>query len=410
MLPLVRRACVRACALLLLMSCPTRGQAPDARPASPLQRLAQRLADDAVRLARPGPIEVAPIEDRTQSATTTWALDLRALVIRRLAERAARPGEAGGTRVSAILSQTGARLIVSARVEEAPEGRLIDLLSASAELDETWLAVAPAATPDTTQPVEVVSSSRTVPLDEDVLDLAWVDDERLLLLAPESLALYRWVGTSFTLEARRALPEGGPPVRTPGGLLRTTGDGTGVWALTSRAGRAQLFALDGRRLTPREQADALPLARVPTGLRYRFGTNLLEASFPGLGSGPWLAFEPTWPEAAVSADAELLLAGTEGARRTGLRVGAALAPLWDELTAAASAEPPARRDAILLLRVDAAGAREVSRLAVDGAVRALAAARSGDVARLVAGVQEPDGATHLEVFELRRSDLGTELP
>ncbi len=426
MLRAVRRvACAFSLALLGALGPLAAGaQAPAAELASPLPQLAQRLADEIGRLAGSGPIELAPIEDRTSAASGAWAAELHALVAQRLAERLARSPAEARTRVVAILSQAGPRLIVSARVEEAPSGRLIDLLSATAEIDPALLALAPASRSALTPSVEVVLSSRTVPLDERVLDLAWVDGERLLLLSPEALALYRWVGTSLTLESRKLLPAGGPTVRTPGGLLLTSRRDASVWALTSSAGQAQLFAVNGARLLERSQADAVPR------IRFRSGTNLLElegaASPPpdpprssagvnpaaprNLGVGPWLAFEPSWPDGAVSADAELLLAGPDSVRRTGLLVGAALAPLWDGLVAAASADPPAAQDAILLLRIDATGAGEVGRLPVDGAVRALGALPAADGARLVAGVEEPSGAFHLEVFELRRPEAGAELP
>lgn len=392
------------------------GQAP-AQPAPaeapaeplPLMRLAERLAGDVARAAHALPVEVAPIEDRTTTGGS-WAADLHALLAGRLQGRLARPSETPRARVAAILSQAGPRLIVAARVEEVPGGRLLDLVSASEEIDPALLALTPSARVADARPVEVLSSSRTVPLDERVLDLAWSDAEHLLLLSPEALALYRWVGTSFTLESRRLL--GGPAaaVRAPGGLLSLSRRERAVWALTSVAPQATLFGIDGARLVERGRADAVPWARVPRGLRFRFGTNLLEADLPGLGEGAWLAFEPSWPDGAVTRDAELVIAGPEGPRATGVRAGPALAPLWATLVAAASADLPAARDAIVLLRRENASVSEAGRLSVDGAVRALASlARDGGV-RLVAGVEEPGGAFHLEIFDLRRPDDGAEVP
>ena len=387
---------------------PDREPSPEPEP-SPLQRLAERLADDIARVAGARPVELTPIEDRT-SAGGTWAGDLHTLLTGRLHERLARPGEAHRARVTAILSQAGPRLIVAARVEEAPAGRLLDLVSASEEIDPSLLALAPTTRAPQARPVEVASSSRTVPLDERILDLAWADDERLLLLGPEALLLYRWVGTSFTLQSRQALPGPYALVRAPGGLLLPARRERAVWALTSVAGQAALFALDGMRLVERGRADALPWLNTPRGLRFRAGTNLIEAALPGLGTGPLLAFEPTWADAAISAEAELLVAGGDEPQATGVRVGPALAPLWAPLVAAASADPPGARDAILLLRREGASVREVGKLSVDGAVRALGSMVQRDGARLVAAVEEPGGAFHLEVFDLRRPEAGAEVP
>lgn len=391
------------------VAAPTSTPEPPAPEPSPLQRLAERLAGDVARAARDLPVELAPIEDRT-SAGGLWASDLRALLAGRLHDRLARPGETPRARVVAILSQAGPRLIVAARVEELPAGALLDLVSASAEIDPSLLALAPATRVAEARPVEVASSTRTVPLDERILDLAWVDGERLLLLSPGALALYRWVGTSFTLQSRQPLPAPYAPVRAPGGLLLPVPRERAVWALTSVAGQAALFAVDGTQLVERGRADALPWPNTPRGLRFRAGTNLIEATLPGLGGEALLAFEPAWPDAAVSAGAELLMAGDDEPRAAGLRVGPALAPLWAPLVAAASPDPPGVRDEVLLLRREGTSVREVGRLTVDGAVRALGSLPERDGARLVAGVEEPGGAFHLEVFDLRRPEAGAELP
>jgi hypothetical protein len=383
------------------------GQArAQAVPEAPLARLAALLADELTRVAPDAAFELPPLEDRTTSAAGTVAADLRELVARRLDEHA-RPSDRR-VRVAAILSQAGPRLIVSARVEELPAGRLLDVVSVSIEADPARLnlAASPAVAPS--REVEVVSSLRSAPLDDAVLDLAWVGDERLLLLSPGALALYRATAGAFTLESRQELPGPALPVRAPGGLLWPRE--RSVWALSTRAARAALFEHDGSRLREVSQADSLPLPDVPHGLRARAGTNQFDADLPGVGPGPWLAVEPAWPEGAVSAEAELLLAGENGPRRTGLRVGPALAPLWPGLMAAVSADAPGAHDAVLLLRLEGGGAREAGRLAVEGAARALAALTVEGGARLIAAVEEPGGGYHLELFELRRPDAGAELP
>lgn len=385
---------------------PARAQAVSG---SPLVRLADALAEDLERVAPESAFEIAPIEDRA-GASGAWGEDLRALLVDRLRARLATPGRGARARVSAILSQAGPRLIVSARVEALPDGRLIDVVSASTEADPALLELAASPPPAVSRAVEVTATARTPPLDESVLDLAWIDSERLLLLSPQALALYRVADGTLTLESRQVLPAADPPVRTPGGLLWPLRREGAAWALVSGVPQAVLFALDGRRLSERSRADAVPLPRLPAGVRMRPGTNLIDADLPGLGPGPWLAVEPGWPDGAVSAAAELVLADAGGPRPSGVRAGTALAPLWEGVVVATSADPPSARDALLLLRIEGGQAREAGRLSVDGAARALAAWPVADGARLVAALAEPGGTFHLELFELRRPEAGAELP
>ena len=61
-------------------------------------------------------------------------------------------------------------------------------------------------------------------------------------------------------------------------------------------------------------------------------------------------------------------------------------------------EPPGERDRIVLLRDPASPSRAT--VAVDGAVRALAAHRHGATALLAAAVEEPAGGFRLGLFEL----------
>src|SRR5689334_20415914 len=106
--------------------------------------------------------------------------------------------------------------------------------------------------------LELGARARSEPLRGPVLDLALLDDERLLVLLPDTLALYRWSAAVPTLETRQDLP--GPPtsVRHPGGLLLLDSGESSVWVATSVAAQAVLFEIEGTRLVERARAGALP--------------------------------------------------------------------------------------------------------------------------------------------------------
>jgi len=281
----------------------------------------------------------------------------------------------------------------------APRGRIAVVFG----LLQLWGAAprvmaAPAASPAPPAAVDVLSSSRTPPLDGPVLDLAFLDDDRLVVLGPEGVALYRWDAAGLAVESRRPFPGPLLTVRSPGGLLRVAESERAFWALTSRSDRAQLFAFEDRRLVERQEAAALPWPGCPGGLRYRPGTNLIEGTIAGAPAGPYLGLDDTAPEVAV---------GPEGTVRTaagdGPPTGPALAALWPGTVAASSARPPGEDDAVLIVSVGGTEApRVLESLHVEGAVRALAARGRGASVRVVAAVEEPDRAFRLLVLDLAR--------
>ena len=366
-----------------------------------LVRLAEGFADEIVRAARGRPVEVAVPEDRTGRGAAV-ALDLRALVLDRLQGRATVTESGPRLRLVSVLAETGTGLVVSARVVEEPGERLVDLLSVSVPADESVLTVAPVRPRSGPAAIDVVSTGRTPPLEEPVLDLAFFGDERLVVLGPESVTLYAWDGAGLSLMSRRPLPGPLETVRLPGGLLRVAERDAAFWALTSRSPRAMLFAVEDGRLVERQEADALPWPACPAGLRYRPGTNLVDGAIRGLGAGPFLGLDDSAPQLAVTADGVLM----EGAA-AGPVVGPPLTALWPGVVAAASARPPGEEDSVLIVATSGGtgeGPRVLDSLRVEGAVRALAGRVHPGSARLVAAVEDPANGPRLLVMDLARPE------
>ena len=246
--------------------------------------------------------------------------------------------------------------------------------------------------------LDVVAVGRTPPLDGPVLDLAFFGDERLVVLGPETVALYVWDGAALAALSRHPLPGPLETVRFPGGLLRMEESDGAFWALTSRSPRAFLFAVEDGRLVERQDAAVLPWPGCPAGLRYRSGTNLVEGVIAGAPTGPYLGLDDSVPQVAVTADG--ILQTGAGA---GPRAGPALAALWPGTLAASSPVPPGGDDAILIIDTAAAdGPRVLDSFSVEGAVRALAARPRGVSVRVVAAVEEPDRTFRLLVIDLAR--------
>src|SRR5262249_9081718 len=151
---------------------------------SPLARLAATLADEIVDVAKGRPVELAVPEDRTGRGAAV-ALDLRALVAARLDGRATLTDTGPRLRIASVLSEHPHRLVFSARVVEDPGDRLVDLLSASVEVDDTWLALAPERLSPAGSTFDLLSSTRTPALDSPVLALELLDDDRVVVLSPE---------------------------------------------------------------------------------------------------------------------------------------------------------------------------------------------------------------------------------
>jgi hypothetical protein len=378
---------VRALAAVLVL-------AAAASSATSLGRLADAIAGEIVRVSAGRPVELPPVEDHTGSGL---GMDLDALVRARLEGRIPLASSGPRLTVAAALAAVGTRLVWSARIVEEPAAALVDVVSVSGAWDPGLLPLIPSRGAGAgAEGVDVLDRATTPPLEGRIVALAFMGDERLLVLFDDALALYRRDGLALRLESRRDLPGPLAGVRFPGGVLLAAESESACWALTSRTPRAVLFSLDGNRLTATHQADALPWPRVAAGVRFRTGTNLLDVAGPGI-AGPLLAMEPEegWVVAADGALSRLGAPDPEGPPR---RAGPALARVWPGLIAAASPDPPGEHDRILLYRDPAAAA--TASVPVDGAVRALASRRHGAGAWLAAALEDAAGAFRVALFEV----------
>jgi hypothetical protein len=377
--------------LLLLLATVPRSAEP------PLARLADRFAAEIERVSGGEPVELLPPQDLT-AGDRRLAADLLELTESRLRGRV--PLASAGPRliVTSALSETARELLVSARVVRAPERVLVDLIAASAELTSERLSAAAARARSEQARVEVISAGRTPPLEGPVLFLLPIDAERLLVLLPGTVELYRWGDSGLALLDRHPLSVTRRPMRAPA-------PDEPVWVLEAGAAEAVLLEVRGDRLAERARAAAVPWPGAASGLRYRIATPLLEGLPPPFGGGPVLTVEAL-PSGTlvVSADARLVLPdGTP----TELRVGPSLAWLWSNVVAAPSAEPPGPRDSILIIALSPTGAAPIDSIEVAGAVRALGSLADGTQVRLVAGVDDGD-ESHLLL--LRLAPLEVDLP
>jgi hypothetical protein len=377
---------VRALAAVLVL-------AAAASSATSLGRLADAVAAEIARVSAGRPVDLSPPEDRTG---TGLGLDLDALVRARLEGRVSLATSGPRLTVTSTVAALGTRLVWSARVVEEPSAALVDVISVSTAWDPALLPLVPGRAGSGAEGVDVLDRATTPPVEGRIVALAFVGDERLLVLFEDALALYRRDGLLLRLESRRDLPGPLAGVRFPGGVLLAAESESACWALTSRTPRAVLYSLDGNRLTPTHQADAVPWPRVAAGVRFRPGTNLLEVAAPGI-DGPLLALEPEegW---VVEGDGTLARLGASDPAPSERRAGPALARLWPGWVAAASPDPPGEHDRILLYR-DAAGPTTAS-LPVEGAVRALASRRHGANAVLAAALEDAGGGFRVALFEM----------
>jgi hypothetical protein len=365
-------------------------------PAAPAEATLASLADDAaaalLRAARGVPIELVVPEDRTGRGSAL-SLDLHALIEARLPARSRTTTDGRRVRVTSVLSEAPGRLVFSARLVEEPGGRLLDLVSVSMAGGAGDLSLASVPWPGASGRLDVVRQARTPALPQPVLDLAFLDDARLVVLWPEEVGLYRWEDAGLRLDSRQALRGVRQAVRTPGGLIAVAPGEGSFWAMTSRVGRPMLFGVEGSRIVERGAADALPWPGSRSGLRFRAGTNLIEGSIEGLGEGPFLAVDADGAALAVTGDGRLLGLGDRDER-----VGASLAVPRPGVVVTSTALPPPEADALVAIERRPPGAL-LARLPVDGSVRALAARPSGNRSRIVAAVERPEG-THLLALEV----------
>jgi len=380
----------------ILLSCLATAAPLQAEP--PLVRLAESLAAEIRRVAEGHDLELLLPEDRT-TRDGRRAADLRDLLLARLEGSVRFATEGPRLTVTPVLSEDPRRLLASARVVLQPQGRLVDLVSVSVETDPSSILPFPIRPPPTRGIVEIVSATRTPPLEKPVLDLALVDDQRLVLLHPDSATLVLARDASLAVRSELSLPGPLLPVRATGGVIVRGQETETFWLLTNRTNAAVLVAIQGDRLVEQRRAGAIPWPNSAQGLRYRTGTNLLEGLPSALGSGPHLALAADGRLAVSSAGALLRADGD-----TGLRVGPSLASLWPGLLAASSAEPPGAEDSVLILSLESEPPRVVDSFAVEGAIRALGARARGDRLRLVAGV-DLAASHHLLFLELARIAL-----
>jgi hypothetical protein len=231
-----------------------------------------------------------------------------------------------------------------------------------------------------------------------VLDVAFVDDDRLILLLEDGVALYRRDGDALIRLDHRAL-DVSLVVRAPAGAIVVAAGEAAFWVSTNLAEGAVLFATDGGRLQEIQRADALPWPGSPQGARFRPGTNLIEVAVPGLGSGPHLRAgtgETAW---AIAPDGRL---GIARAGWSATRVGSAAAVLWTGAWIASSAEPPGASDTLLVVSASGgAPAVAATVLPVEGSVTAIGARTRGDRTFVAAGIVE-GGAHRLILMEVAR--------
>ncbi len=362
---------------------------------SPLARLAGSAADEIVRTAKGAAVELPATEDRTGRGL---ALDLHALVLARLKGRVAMANSGPRLRIASVVSETPGRLSFSARVLDEPGGALVDLLSISVPAGGGDISFAPQRplAPNAAK-LEIAGSHRTPALAATILDLAFLGPDRLLILSPDEVSLYRVASEGLSLLARRPLPGPLGPVRTPGGILVTSAKEDSFWAATSRAAKAVLIAVEGAQLVERQQADAVPWPGAALGLRYRPGTNLIEGASTSLGPGPFLDLDSTEGGLAVTADGRLLCAGCGE-----VRVGLGLTGLWHGFLATSSPAPPGAGDALLIFERSGTGLDTRLRLPIEGAVRALTSRVDERSAHLVAAIEPAAGGSYLLTLDLVR--------
>ena len=154
-----------------------------------------------------------------RAAGRRFSLDLHALIEARLPAGSRPTTDGRRVRVTSVLSEAPGRLVFSARLVEEPGGRLLDLVSVSMASDAGDLSLASVPWPGASGRLDVVRQARTATLPAPVLDLAFLDDARLVVLWAEELGLYRWEDGGLRLESRQALRGPRQAVRTPGGLL-----------------------------------------------------------------------------------------------------------------------------------------------------------------------------------------------
>jgi hypothetical protein len=280
----------------------------------------------------------------------------------------------------------------------APAAALVDAIAVPAQANPDVLELAALPRPPRGA-LEVVSSSISAPSGARVLDLAFVDDERLVVLLEDAVTLYRRDGDALRRLDRRPL-DVSAVVRAPAGVVVVADREAAFWVSTNLAEGAVLFTIDGGRLQETQRADALPWPGSPQGARFHPGTNTIDVSVSGLGSGPHLRAGTQAGGWAIAPDGRL---GVAHAGWTATRVGSAGAVLWAGVWIASSAKPPASTDALLVLTVDGSAPRVSATFPVTGSVTGIGARARGDRAFVAAAAAEA-GVHRLILMELARDE------
>lgn len=359
----------------------------------PLATLADHTAAELMRIAAGRAIQVDVPEDETGMAVA--ALDLQFLIDARLRGRAVVARSGPRVRLSSALGRSATRLRLVGRVTAEPGGALVDVVAMSAEVDPDVLDLV-ARTRPPRGTVAVVASHVSAPIGARVLDLAFVDDDRLVALLEDGVALFQREGAVLLRIDHRPLAVS-LAVRAPAGIVVAAVGESAFWVSTNMAESAILFTIDGGRLHETEHAAALPWPGSPQGARFRPGTNLIDVTVAGLGSGPHLragAADTPW---AIAPDGRL----GAGAGWSTTRVGSAAALLWTDTWIASSAEAPGPGDALSVVSLRAGAPAVVATFPVPGSVTAIGARTRGEHVYVAAAAVE-GGLHRLILMEIVR--------
>jgi hypothetical protein len=239
---------------------------------------------------------------------------------------------------------------------------------------------------------QVASTPEEHTLDDNALAIAWIDDVRLLVLAPQRVSLLRLEAGRQQELASVELPGPFLPVRKNAGMIALAAESRDAWVLTNSMARAVLVGVEQDRLVLGATADAIPWPGLPGGIRYREGTNVLQGVVPEENPQRLIGLAPGRSDIAVDDDGELLALAPGAAHvEEGIRVGPVLAGLGSDDIIASSADPPGDHDTLVLVHRDGDEWTTRRCLTVSGAVTALAARLAAGRAHVACACSLPGG-------------------
>jgi hypothetical protein len=351
--------------------------------AGPLAALARRAAGEIARIAQGRAVDLETPEEATGGVGL--ARELQSMMAARLTDR--RRDAAGRVHVTSAFARSATRLRLAGRVTADPDGELVDVFAVSVDAGND------VASPSARAAFSLTATTTSGPLPGRVLDLAFLDESRLVVLFADSVALYRREGAAISRLDDVALAVTSP-VRAPAGIIVSGHGESAFWVATNLAEGAVLMSVEGQRLRETDRAPVLPLAGAGRGGRFRPGTNLIDVEIAGLGAGPYLRISGIGARLlAVAPDGRLGL----GAEWTDTRAGSA-ADLGAGTLATTSPLPPATEDAIVVRDATT----PLLTIPIAGSVTALAA-RPGTGAIVAAGVTNA-GVHRLLVLDLARAE------